>query len=189
MRLASVAMGGAKAIVGGAALLFLLLWGVNAFVFYQYRYKRRPRVQCIGNLERAYTGQLNLFHTQRRYSEQLADIHFEPHGDRYTYFLSEEQPAGHRTAANSTSITRSELPAYFTGGLHLGVMGQCSPTWGLWDGMAASSPCVVTIACAGQLDSDPTLDVWSISTARRSTAAGQEIRPGEPFHEVNDEEQ
>lgn len=42
-----------------------------------------------------------------------------------------------------------------------------------------------TFACIGNLDGDPTQDVWSISSVSR-VARGESIPPGQPFNDVND---
>jgi hypothetical protein len=42
-------------------------------------------------------------------------------------------------------------------------------------------------ALAGNIDSDATIDVWSISTKER-IIAGETVTPGRPFNHVNDVE-
>ncbi len=46
--------------------------------------------------------------------------------------------------------------------------------------------CNVTVACAGNVDGDDFLDVWSISTVERRAPDGSAISPGEPFNHRND---
>jgi type IV pilus assembly protein PilA len=43
-----------------------------------------------------------------------------------------------------------------------------------------------TAACIGNIDNDPTLDVWTISSAERTDASGGTVPPGTPLNEVND---
>jgi hypothetical protein len=59
------------------------------------------------------------------------------------------------------------------GGVTLGLTGACPA-------------CDLTVACAGQLDEDPALDVWSVSTAARHGPDGRLIPPGQPFHDADD---
>jgi hypothetical protein len=42
------------------------------------------------------------------------------------------------------------------------------------------------MACVGQLDVDPTVDVWSVSTAERRAADGTPIQAGTAVNDVND---
>ncbi len=46
--------------------------------------------------------------------------------------------------------------------------------------------CSITLLCAGNIDRDDTLDVWSISTVERTGPDGERYMPGEPVHHVND---
>ncbi|MHA7630128.1 hypothetical protein [Corallococcus sp. M7] len=49
--------------------------------------------------------------------------------------------------------------------------------------------CIVTAACVGNVDNDDTLDVWSISTVKRTAANGDTIEIGDPYNHVNDVQQ
>jgi hypothetical protein len=54
-------------------------------------------------------------------------------------------------------------------------------------GMLGECPeCDITMACAGNLDGDDTLDVWTISTGERTLPNDTIIPPGEVFHHVDD---
>ena len=49
----------------------------------------------------------------------------------------------------------------------------------------ADGGCDVTVVAAGNIDSDATIDVWSISTKER-IIAGETVMPGMPFNHVSD---
>lgn len=53
---------------------------------------------------------------------------------------------------------------------------------------AECSGCGVTAACVGNIDDDPEVDVWSISTERRVSQDGEEIAAGVPWHDRIDRE-
>jgi hypothetical protein len=187
------------------ATTVLLSLAVNLGVI---RWERRSRqLECRANLRHAITAELAFIQEMGRHSERIEEIGFQPErGNRYAYFLSEEGPLQRR--ADSTieetsdhtgigvdlfkygpgaSVSRGALPRVFAGGARLGITGNCS-AWDPRNRYDASSPCAMTIACAGQIDKDPTLDIWSISTAVRWTAEGEEIPAGQPYCEVNDHE-
>lgn len=100
-----------------------------------------------------------------------ADLGFQPSNNRYTYFLSETEvvPPSH---PQSKPATLDDLSA-LAGEAMIGVDGSCPD-------------CTFTAVCAGNLDSDDTFDVWSISTADRSDEDGTLIPAGEPHHDLDD---
>lgn len=55
----------------------------------------------------------------------------------------------------------------------LGVSGHC-PT------------CDVTIGCGANIDTDPEVDVWPVSTADRTSAGGKRIPAGVPYNDFDD---
>ncbi len=55
----------------------------------------------------------------------------------------------------------------------LGVSGHCPK-------------CDVTIGCGTNIDTDPEVDVWSISTADRTSAGGKRIPAGVPYNDFDD---
>ena len=54
------------------------------------------------------------------------------------------------------------------------------------DAAAAQEGCGVTMVCVGNIDSDDTLDVWSVSTIDRTSPDGVPIAAGTPFQHTND---
>ena len=155
---------------------------------------RRSTSEAKSNLKAMVTGARAFFQEKDRYSASLAEIGFEPErGNRYAYFADNTGTMERRTTTATVSaapgdtavgvdlfkhtghvdITRGMLPRTFAGGVTLGVTGTCPE-------------CEITMACAGNIDDDPTLDIWTISTAARKGPAGENIAPGEPFCEQND---
>lgn len=157
--------------------------------------KRTVESECKANLKAAYTAQRSFFQEQDRYSVSMKEIGFNPERrNRYAYFLTEAPVMQERTTSelkldDSFSgvgvdafarpafrrVSRAELPAVFAGGLRLGIDGMCPD-------------CDVTMACGAQLDGDPVLDVWSISTRERVAPDGETIPAGAPFAESTDRE-
>lgn len=72
-------------------------------------------------------------------------------------------------------VTLEQLPADVAGSV--GFSGSQCPE---------GPDCDVTMACAGNVDRDDTLDVWTISTGPRTGPDGERYRPGEPIHHVDD---
>lgn len=156
-------------------MLFCMCGGILAaiaipnFVKYQARAKMS---ECKTNLKALYTAQRTHFAEKDDYGDTAEDVAFTTSGStRYTYFGGPEfiLPATHVEAVEATE---DQLPP-LAGDSLPGVEGECP------------ADCQFTAACAGNIDFDETLDVWSISTGAREKN-GQTIAPGEPFHEVDD---
>lgn len=166
----------------------------------------RPKwAECRSYLRFAYVAEESFRQERLSYSVRVADLGFVvERGNRYAYFFSEEAELQDRSTATlvsssadtgvavdtlrhgtSAAVPRSALPARFAGGLRLGMTGPC-PDGALNPYATVSPTCAVTIACGAQLDTDPELDVWSVSTISRQAPSGEEIPAGEPFNEVSD---
>lgn len=157
------------------AVIYVPIVGILAaiaipnFIKFQSRSKQS---ECKSNLKAAFVGQKSLFSEKDEYGTTGKAIGFLPErGNRYAYLLGEDEiiaaTAPSQTSANALlvgvpSMLRDEL----------GVHGTCPDCW-------------VTMACAGNIDNDDTIDVWSISTKDR-TVNGQPVSAGVPFNDVND---
>jgi len=153
---------------------------------------RKPRAlqsECLTNLKSLYTEQKT---RQRGYVTQLREL-APPieRGNRYAYFIgpgpvqdrSGELPVGTGEAQgvgvdtwkhqDLTPITFEQLPVEVA--RRVGISGQCPE-------------CEITMVCAGNIDQDSTLDIWSISTLERTGPDGQRYAPGDPMHHLNDVE-
>lgn len=116
---------------------------------------------AVSRLEKAYREK------QNSYSENAEVIGFDPTGSKYLYLLAQDGvPVGIGPDAYADGL-RARM-----GGL-LGVQGRCPD-------------CTFTAGCAGNLDADPDVDVWSISNADRKAKDGTRIPGGVPWHDFND---
>ncbi|QRN94376.1 fimbrial protein [Archangium violaceum] len=159
------------------------------FIRFQARSKQ---AECRANLKAWYTTQRAYFQQKDAYSASIEEVGFSPErGNRYAYFAGpgplEERgtPQVVRTAAvqgigvdtvkyaGAKPISLEQLPEGL--GSMVGVQGECPD-------------CNITLVCAGQVDRDDTLDVWSISTEERMLEDGTPIPGGVPFNHVNDVE-
>jgi len=163
------------------------------FIRFQARSKQG---ECKANLKALYAAQKALMQKSHGYADKLGPLDFSPErGNRYTYVIApsgtlrvRDSDSG-QTAASPDAVgvtvdtfkyvkARSflwrDLPQTFAGGVHLGIAGTCP------------DHCSVTMACLGNIDNDPELDLWSISTEDRTAPDGERIPAGVPYNEVND---
>ena len=176
-------------VVGGVAALCCIgtLAAIAVPNFLKFK-SRSMTSEVKSNLKYAYTAQRAHFGEKDAYSERIEDVGFLPErGNRYRYFFSLSGTpllpgtpgTGTHTgvsvdyakhpAAPSEAAMRSALPA----SLALGVSGSCPDA------------CSVVMAAVGNIDSDTTLDVWSVSTADR-VIDGEKVPAGVPYAHVDD---
>jgi type IV pilus assembly protein PilA len=181
-----LAIGG---MVSGVAITTILVAiAVPNFLRFQARSKQ---TECKANLKGFFVAEKSYFGEKERFSEDLAEIGWVPErGNRYAYFVTTKgeiadptdmkSRAGHagRIAPDTerfpdvpTKLLLATQPTV-TGG-RLGLTGTCPQ-------------CSIAAACVGQLDSDDTFDVWSISTVDRQGPDGQRIAAGQVFNDIND---
>ncbi|MBL8936543.1 MAG: fimbrial protein [Archangium sp.] len=144
------------------------------------------------NLKAAFASEAAFFLDQSAYSTSVEAVGFMPErGNRYLYLLSTEGDVQPRNAPIMP------IPGEFTGigpdTLRLGpvdveAVERAIPRE-LWNELGVSGKCPdacsITIVGAGNLDSDDTIDVWSISTKAR-TLDGQSVPAGVPHCHVDD---
>jgi type II secretory pathway pseudopilin PulG len=164
------------------SLLAVPMWGIAAaiaipaFVKYPARSKQS---ECKVYLKAAYTAEMAYYGEYDQYSTTLHDLGFSVEkGNRYLYRFAPERPLGEVGVAPDPAkagATADELEAALPPNLQglTGVRGTCPA-------------CDVTVMCIGNLDLDPELDVWSISTAARRTMTGQVVGAGVPWLHLND---
>ena len=137
------------------------------FIKFQARSKQS---ECKTNLKAAFFAEKAYFAEKSQYSADPAVVGFSPEkGNRYLYAFGNELTAAipaddHRFP----EISNQDLIAAIPADLALGVQGTCPD-------------CSITIACAGNVDRDPTLDVWTISSLDRPGAPA-----GTPVNRVDD---
>lgn len=143
------------------------------------------------NLKAAFTSEVVSFEEQRAYSTSVGAVGFMPErGNRYLYLLSTE---GEVQPRNAPQTPEGEFTGIGPDTLRLGPadiegLERAIPRE-LWNelGVSGTCPdaCSITIAGAGNLDNDDTIDVWSISTKAR-TIDGQSVPAGMPHCHVDD---
>jgi type IV pilus assembly protein PilA len=158
---------------------------------------REKSQECKVNLKMAFISAVafRYEHEKGPHSPFIHEIGFAPErGNRYAYFLAEAPRMQERRTATVTSapdeagveadvfkfgkpasVTWAQMPKRYAGGVQVGTEGTCPE-------------CSFTFACGAQLDGDPQLDVWSISSKDRVTSTGYVISAGEPFHDEWDYE-
>jgi len=149
--------------------------------------------ECKANLKAWYTAERAFFYEKERYSTSVAEIGFRPErGNRYLYLDDVRVAFTDRSTEKDVGTPRDtgfqpdlykfgpdvgipirDLPSRLAGGVPLGMKGKCPD-------------CEITALCMGQLDKDPTYDLWSISTEKRIAPDGAEIPEGQPYLEIND---
>lgn len=160
--------------------LALLASGCNLMKGPPRDHECRARLRTVIGLEQAF------FSLHQRYSVHPAEVGFAPPpGNRYLYLFAPEGdvtrrdglaspppqesvgvgPDGKRHDVSAEAL-RAKLPDAVRA--TLGLSGTCPA-------------CDVTVACVGDLDDDPAVDVWSISTRDRPGAAR-----GTPLHHQKD---
>lgn len=152
------------AVVGGCCLTGILAAiAIPNFIKYQSKSKQG---ECKVELRRIYQAQVAYFADKNAYAGDFNALGHTPDARRYTYFIGMGAPKG-PSLAGTKAVSLDQLPA-LAGGNVIGVEGECPD-------------CTFTAACAGNVDSDADIDVWSISTAARGSVAA-----GEVHHDVDD---
>ncbi|MDY7230835.1 fimbrial protein [Hyalangium rubrum] len=176
----------------GLALLSCTCFGILGAIaipnFMRFQ-SRAKQSECVINLKTLHMAQAT--RPDSDYDPVLSKSQFLPErGNRYAYFAgsgpmedrSGPQATGTEEAhaigvdtfthKDQTPVTFNQLPPDVA--RIAGISGECPDN------------CSIAIVCAGNIDRDSTLDVWSISTAERQASDGTTIAPGEPFQHVND---
>lgn len=153
---------------------------------------RSKSAECKVNLKAAFTAQKSFYGEKDRYSLNPAEVGFEPErGNRFLYRFAVDGPLELRTTA-----TLSPSPAdvgigadvFRYKGIRSADLERGIPPYLLPQiGIEGTCPdCNITMVCAGDIDNDKTVDVWSISTKDRTAPTGEPIPAGTPFNDVND---
>lgn len=144
---------------------------------------RAPRSEARSNLKAIYTLTRAFEAEQDRLTADFLALGYAPlPTDRYA-LVTAAQPISvdnERTVLRSPQCSVSEeqvkqvLLRSFAGGVRPGVEGVCP------------ADCWMTAIAVGNIDDDPFLDVWSVSTKARTAQDGTTIQPGEPYVEADD---
>ena len=167
----------------------VVLWRESSRIMRPHTRKRSWEART--NLKSAFYAERSFFDERGRYSEVPDDVGFTPeYGNRYLYLLSPRgdvltrgSPDGGAHTGLSADIGR--FPSSDTSRLMAGIPSAVLSEVGVR--CAEDGGCEVTVVAAGDIDSDPTIDVWSVSTKERFIGA-QTIPAGVPFNHVSDED-
>ena len=139
------------------------------FIKFQARSKQ---VECKTNLKVAFAAQQSYFAQKKQWATSAEELAFAPTNTRYLYRVGPESVV----LPNMPNVVSGlALEVGYPKGFEeqLGSHGQCPDT------------CVVTMACAGNVDNDPTIDVWSVSSQQR-VLKGETVPPGVPHNDRDD---
>jgi hypothetical protein len=178
---------GALAVTAVAVPLWGVVLAVGVPSFTASRSRAR-QAECAAQLRAALAAEEAWRGGHPAYSVHPAEVGFAPPADaRYLLrfagigpLATAGSPAGEEAVGFVPSAARAGgavdaldegLPEEVR--TQLGVRGACPD-------------CSLTLACAANLDDDPTLDVWSLSTAARPRPGGAPVPAGEPFHHRDD---
>jgi type IV pilus assembly protein PilA len=176
-------------LIGGGLTLFCCLATAAAIAVPNFlKFNKRSTVSEVKqNLKAAFTAEKAYYAEKDAYSESIEQVGFMPErGNRYRYFLSSR---GDMFIPGSPLGTHSNVAADLKKDLVSGnaTLQAGVPTFLMAEaGIKGACPsCNITIVAVGNIDSDPTLDVWSISTEDRSIG-GERVQAGTPHCHVND---
>jgi hypothetical protein len=149
--------------------------------------------ECRANLRTAMAAETTFYDVSGRFSVHPAEVGFAlVPGNRYLYVFDKAGPVTRRDNQPSPSPYESvgvgpdtrRRPEFTVENLRphlppdvvalLGLTGTCPA-------------CEITVGCAGNIDDDPTIDVWTISSADR-VFGEVAVSRGTAFHHVNDRE-
>ena len=170
------------------------------FIKFQARSKQS---EAKANLKAAFTAEKAYIQEKDSYATLVNVVGFSPErNNRYAYFLDSTGTLVQLTgttpvpAATDTGIA-VDVFRYGTGAATTYVIGSCAT--GPLAGNAGVSgsgagPFDWTGIASGQIDTDPTFDMWSVSTASRifpttvtaTCSVGGNVPGGMPANEIND---
>ena len=160
--------------VGGGAMLCcvstLAAIAIPNFIKFQARSKQS---EVKMNLKGAFAAEKGFFSEKDAYSESFSEMAFTPEkGNRYMYVASPESKldADARFTPDNAALLAAIPPALMS---ETGVHGTCP------------GDCHITIVGVGNIDNDPDVDLWSISTEAR-TIDGTPVPAGQPFNHHSD---
>ena len=167
------------------------------FIKFQARSKQS---EAKANLKAAFTAEKAYVQEKDKYETQINIVGFSPErNNRYAYYLDSTVALEDRKTTlpsdptNATGIQVDEFKYGTTAAMPTSAPTTCaSPAVAL--GISGTGPFEWTGIALGQIDTDPTNDEWSISTASRtypgtvstSCSVGGNAPSGDPANEVND---
>ncbi|MCA2978419.1 MAG: hypothetical protein INH37_09065 [Myxococcaceae bacterium] len=179
------------ALVLGGGLTLCCVVGILAAIavpnFIKFK-ARSKQAEVKAQLRAAYTAERAYFAEKDAYSSDVGELGFAPEsGNRYLYAFSAEgdlaTPGSDLKGKAGVLADASRYPDVNNEALEQGVP---APLWSEV-GVQGTCPkaCSITIVAAGNVDTDETVDVWSISTVDRSID-GKKVPSGQPHNHVDD---
>lgn len=183
-------------VLGGFALMvpcmgILAAIAIPNFIRFQSRAKQ---AECKVNLKAWYMGQRAYANQEGGFSVAVDRVGFAPErGNRYAYFAG-PGPIETRTgpdARHGEDAVGFGVDTFRFKDARPVTLEQLPPDVARLAGLSGSQcpegpDCVATMVCAGDIDRDDTLDVWSVSTVDRTGPDGERYMAGEPIHLVDD---
>ena len=161
------------------------------FIKFQARSKQS---EAKANLKAMFTAEKAFYQEKDRFSSLVGEVGFSPErNNRYAYFMdsgSVTQDVRTGTTASTATTATSISADAFKGYTPYTTIAALTTTCGGVVGGAGTGTFVGE--AQGNIDSDTTADVWSISTDGRLATAGCDSHPngnvasGEPANDVND---
>ena len=163
---------------------------VPNFIKFQAQSKQS---EAMANLKAIFTAQRAFFQETNRFSPLAGEIGFEPErNNRYAYFLL---PVGMLEDRSASTITQAtfyagiQVDTFKYGSMFM--QFHTATACGTSAGVVSAPPSFVATA-QGNIDADPTIDEWSISSNSRvftpsSNCTAARVTPaGEPANDQND---
>jgi type IV pilus assembly protein PilA len=156
------------------------------FVKFQARSKQS---EAKANLKAMFTAEKAFFQEKDRFSSYVSEVGFAPErNNRYSYSLTTGGSYDNRSAAAaSTSTQATGVQADVFKGYQTDTTAN---SFGAPDGVALAVLTRFVGTALGNIDSDSTLDGWSISTDSRIMTSGDNsggnVASGEPSNDNND---
>jgi type IV pilus assembly protein PilA len=155
------------------------------FIKFQARSKQS---EAKANLKAMFTAEKAFLQEKDRFSSYVGEVGFAPErNNRYAYFAAATAAFDDRTGTTSTTSTQATAIEV---DLFKGYAAQALTAVACGGTLGTSGTTFVGQA-VGNVDTDATTDIWSISTDGRSTGAGCDygsanIASGEPANDQND---
>ena len=157
------------------SLVSVPVWGILAaiaipnFIKFQARSKQ---TECKVQLQGAYLAQTSFFAEHQTYAEDADELGLSPDSpSRYAYRVGQESVI----EPTASSLPYDKLEEAYPDELVnlIGITGECP------------EQCAITMACAGNIDNDDTIDVWVISSQAQEID-GKHVPAGQPYNLIND---
>ncbi len=132
--------------------------------FIKYK-SRATQSECKANLKTIYLAEKSYEAEKGAFSEELAELDFHPDRTRYAYLLGRSFVKPTRPEAQKEGLLE-QTPAVIRQSLGVSEKG-------------------FKAACVGNIDQDPALDIWTISSEAR-VIDGQTVPAGVPHNDLSD---